>query len=278
MNSSSFVARTHSYLRWQGARRIAEIGRIQQFARANCDDLDSASGRDGDTKSSFSSIDALADLIGVKDRGLIRAQCFVGGAWTDAERDGDTLPVQPANWRRSSGAEDGPSGDGDPSRTPPAPCPSGPRSPHQSARPFSTAGTPSSWTTATTSRASWSPSRANRWPRPKAKGHAASSWSGSPRKPERVRRGHPDARSRHQGVRHASARLRRHHTLELSLAMITRKGRRRCRLRRRREGPRGDVAERVCARCPRERAGSRPGRSSSSPAIHEAIGDALDLE
>ena len=53
MNSSSFVARTHSYLRWQGARRIAEIGRIQQFARANCDDLDSASGRDGDTKSSF---------------------------------------------------------------------------------------------------------------------------------------------------------------------------------------------------------------------------------
>ena len=90
MNSSSFVARTHSYLRWQGARRIAEIGRIQQFARANCDDLDSASGRDGDTKSSFSSIDALADLIGVKDRGLIRAQCFVGGAWTDAD-DGDTL-------------------------------------------------------------------------------------------------------------------------------------------------------------------------------------------
>ena len=97
MNSSSFVARTHSYLRWQGARRIAEIGRIQQFARANCDDLDSASGRDGDTKSSFSSIDALADLIGVKDRGLIRAQCFVGGAWTDAD-DGDTLPViNPAN-------------------------------------------------------------------------------------------------------------------------------------------------------------------------------------
>ena len=171
MNSSSFVARTHSYLRWQGARRIAEIGRIQQFARANCDDLDSASGRDGDTKSSFSSIDALADLIGVKDRGLIRAQCFVGGAWTDAD-DGDTLPViNPANGveilrvpkmgraetERSIANASG------------AMPPSGPRSPHQSARPFSTAGTPSSWTTATTSRASWSPSRANPWRRRKAK-------------------------------------------------------------------------------------------------------------
>ena len=90
LNSSSFVAQTHSYVRWQSAKRIAEIRAIQNFARG--DDKDSARGHDGDTKGHFSSVDALADMIGVQDKGLIRSQCFIGGAWTDAD-DGDTIAV-----------------------------------------------------------------------------------------------------------------------------------------------------------------------------------------
>ena len=85
----------------------------------------------------------------------------------------------------------------------------------------------------------------------------------------RVRRGHPDARSRHQGVRHASARgrLRRHHALELSPRDDHEKsgGGVGGGLRRRREALRGDAAERVRAGCPR---GARGFPARDDPVHH----------